>query len=205
MHRVILAVGLASAALLACYSGPHLEPNGPDEASTSSSTDGTEPAGGEGEEAGEDGTAAAPAPSSSASGPTSSAPVCTSKQTWTLGDRKSKLMHPGVACIECHSRKRAPRYAFGGTVFPTLHEKDDCYGVTSGQVVVTDAKGVVATATVNAAGNFYFAGTLTPPLKAKVVVAGKERAMKDPVDTGDCNSCHTTAGKNDAEGRIIGP
>ena len=80
------------------------------------------------------------------------------------------------------------------------------YGAaTAGQVVVTDARGVVATATLNAAGNFYSATKLTPPLRAKVVIGGKERVMKDPADSGDCNSCHTATGKNDAEGRIIGP
>ncbi len=180
------------AALAACYTGPHVDPDRlPAPTTEVAPTDPEEE----------------PAPEEEST-PAPSAPTCTSKKTWTNGDRGSKLMHPGTACIDCHetSRKRTPLFAFAGTVYSTLHEVDDCYGVASGvSVVVTDKNGKKATAAVNAAGNFYFEGTLVPPLSAKVVAGSKESVMKDPVDTGDCNSCHTKTGKNDAKGRITTP
>ena len=43
------------------------------------------------------------------------------------------------------------------------------------------------------------------PIKAKVVANGKERAMKDAVPSGDCNSCHTVKGDSNAPGRIVAP
>lgn len=186
--RFLGVLGGLATAVAACYSGPHVDDPG-----APTSTQATEPT--EAEDTSDDGAGAG------------ATPVCSSAKTWTGGDRKSKLMHPGVACIACHAKKRgAPRYAFAGTVFPSLHEEDDCYGVAGGvQVVVTDAKGVVASAAVNAAGNFFFSGSLTPPLAAKVVAGGREVAMKEPVTTGDCNGCHTSKGSENAKGRITSP
>jgi hypothetical protein len=192
-----LAVGGLTLVAVGCYAGPHVDPDAVVIPGTSVDVEATEP----GEE---------PLPeaeSSADGGASATAPVCTSKKTWKNGDRGSKLMRPGSACIDCHVKERkAPKFAFAGTVYPTLHEPDDCYGTPAGvAVVVTDAKGKTATASVNAAGNFFFEGTLTPPLAAKVVSGGRERAMKEPVATGDCNGCHTNAGAKDAPGRISPP
>jgi hypothetical protein len=132
--------------------------------------------------------------------------TCTSGATWTRGDRGSSSMHPGAACIACHTTARAPTFTLAGTVYPSGHEPDDCNGLAGGaSVVVTDAKGKVVTLTVNAAGNFYSATAITPPYSAKVVKGGVERAMVATQKTGDCNSCHTVDGTNDAPGRIVSP
>ncbi|MFO0734945.1 MAG: hypothetical protein U0270_03665 [Labilithrix sp.] len=132
--------------------------------------------------------------------------VCTSKVMWTRGDDESSSMHPGGACITCHSMKGGPAYKIAGTVYPTAHEPIDCNGVkTPVSVVVTDAKGKVTTIRTNGAGNFYSRARITPPFKVKVVDGTKERAMAGTLTAGDCNTCHTEKGVNGAPGRIMAP
>lgn len=140
--------------------------------------------------------------------PFAAEPTCTSGATWTLGDRGSQLMHPGMACITCHAKSfRAPKYKIAGTVFPTAHEPDNCVSKVSGlQVVITGADGKVTTLTPNSSGNFFTLATIAMPYSAKVVAAdGRERAMAAKQSNGDCNSCHTQSGTSSAPGRIIGP
>lgn len=72
-------------------------------------------------------------------------------------------------------------------------------------VVIKDAAGRVVELPVNAAGNFFHKEPLSPPLEAKLVGPGQELAMKLPVPTGDCNSCHTERGAAGAPGRIFLP
>jgi hypothetical protein len=141
----------------------------------------------------------------SASDPYGTAPVCTSGQNWTGGDRESSLMHPGVACISCHSISGGPRFALAGTVYPTAHEPDDCNGKSGIQVVITGSDGSSVTLNANSAGNFYSRGGVTFPYTAKVVQGGNERAMTTPQSDGDCNGCHTENGDNGAPGRIMAP
>lgn len=135
--------------------------------------------------------------------------VCTSGKTWTRGNRGSRDMHPGGACIDCHSRDEGPRYAFAGTVYPTAHEPDDCYGSNgssvSMQVEITDARGQTYRAAVGAAGNFGSQTRFTAPYTARVIVGTKVREMKTPQTNGDCNTCHTERGNEKAAGRIIAP
>jgi hypothetical protein len=115
-------------------------------------------------------------------------------------------MHPGQACITCHTMKGGPSFKIAGTVYPTAHEPDDCDGVAGGlTVVVTDANGTVTNITVNSSGNFDARGTVTPPFHVKVTNGTKERAMTDALTAGDCNSCHTEQGVNNAPGRIMAP
>lgn len=141
---------------------------------------------------------------------------CTSGTMWTRGNSGSGQMQPGEACIACHSKGEGPRFAFGGTLYPSGHEPSQCDGVdgtrTAAQVVVVDSTGKSFTANVNAAGNFYSAGriTVTPPLHAKVVYMGRERVMASAVTSGDCNACHTQngamgAGTLKAPGRVLLP
>jgi len=130
---------------------------------------------------------------------------CSSGSTWSGGEG-SPEMHPGLACIACHARGEGPRFAVAGTVFPTAHEPDDCYGASSSvTVVITDSAGKVLDLTTNGAGNFSYRGTLSLPYTAKVAVNGQERAMGTAQTTGDCNSCHTVTGANGAPGRIMAP
>ncbi len=139
--------------------------------------------------------------------------VCTSNQHWTGGNRESPDMHPGGACISCHTsgEGEGPRFTFAGTVFPSAHEPDDCNGTDGSsamtQVVITDANGTTFTLDVNSVGNFSYTARTAPvmPYLAKVVSGGNERVMTDKQTTGDCNSCHTQDGANNAPGRIMAP
>jgi hypothetical protein len=142
-----------------------------------------------------------------ADGPYDTPSVCTSNQHWTRGDRGSSSMHPGGTCIDCHTKRNGPSFSIAGTVFPTAHEPTDCNGVngTGMTVVITGADGKVTNVPVNSVGNFYSIATIAKPFHAKVVANGKERAMSAAQTSGDCNSCHTEQGANDAPGRIMAP
>jgi hypothetical protein len=144
--------------------------------------------------------------------PYSTALTCTSNK-YTRSSGGSPNMHPGGACITCHATGEGPRLTLAGTVYATAHEWDDCNGVgiRGAQVVITDANGKVTTIPVNdptlgaTTGNFMYALSIAKPFKAKVVYNGKERAMVATQTSGDCNSCHTENGANDAPGRIMLP
>jgi mono/diheme cytochrome c family protein len=137
--------------------------------------------------------------------------VCTSGKTWTDGDHGSALMHPGEACIACHTVDHGPTFAAAGTVFPTLHEPDNCDGADlSGMAIIdiVDSKGVETKIPVDSVGNFHAYAdqvTITPPFSAAVVEGTARRAMSEHQTTGDCNSCHTVDGANGAPGRIMEP
>jgi len=140
--------------------------------------------------------------------PFAAAPTCTSGTTWTEGNHGSSHMNPGRACIACHSTNDGPALTIGGTVYPTAHEPDLCYGEngSSGvQVVITGADGQTLTLTPGSSGNFDWGGTVAMPYNAKVTYMGRERAMTGKQITGDCNGCHTQAGANGAPGRILLP
>jgi hypothetical protein len=136
-----------------------------------------------------------------------SPPTCTSGITWFLGDLGTDLMHPGRACIDCHTSKhKGPSLTVAGTVYPTTHEPDDCDGTSSGiSVIITDAGGHTVTLQPNSVGNFRSSTALQMPYTAKVVNGSRTRSMLTPQTTGDCNSCHTQNGANSAPGRIVAP
>jgi hypothetical protein len=133
------------------------------------------------------------------------APTCTSGQYWTGGDGNS--MRPGEACIACHESNEGPRFTVAGTAYPTGHEYDDCDSPSAkgAVVVVTDSNGTTASFTANSVGNFSGNASLTFPITAVLNFGGKARAMTTPVPSGDCNSCHTETGTNNAPGRIALP
>lgn len=140
----------------------------------------------------------------------SSPTVCTSDKVWDRGDDGSDKMHPGVPCIECHAKaneREAFVYSVAGTVYPTPHEPDDCYGVGSSsmRVVVTDANGTEHKLPVNGAGNFMLKTKIAMPYRVKVTANGRTREMQDAVDDGDCNRCHSERGDDEAPGRILAP
>jgi uncharacterized membrane protein len=145
------------------------------------------------------------------SDPLNAPPTCTSKTTWTQGTNGSSLMEPGQACISCHASTggEAPKFVIAGTLYPTGHEPDNCNGVNGSagaKVVVTGSNGTTVTLTPNSVGNFSYSTTLPPPYQAKVVSStGLERVMSGTASTGDCNSCHTQSGANNAPGRITLP
>lgn len=138
--------------------------------------------------------------------------VCTSNSYWTMGDEGSDDMHPGHACIACHDgpktgEEQGPRFLFAGTLYPTAHEEYDCNGIGAATVVVTEADGTVHTVAVRAKGNFFLEGEepMAFPIRAEVHRDGQVVAMQDPVDSGDCNGCHTAIGAEGAPGRITPP
>lgn len=136
------------------------------------------------------------------------ASVCTSGTYWTRGDHESPLMHPGGACIDCHSSQgEGPLFGIAGTLYPSFHEPTDCNGTSAATVVIVDAAGkTLQTLTPNAAGNFFSSLQPSSPFRAKVVAKdGKVREMKTLVTSGDCNSCHTEKGAQKAPGRVTTP
>jgi hypothetical protein len=163
-----------------------------------------------GSDAGAD--AAPPPPDPTFTGPS----VCASGQSYQpspTGDVNAN-MDPGQACIQCHAKNQpdAPLFTVAGTVFPTGHVPDNCLptsaqsaDLTQAQVVITDKNNQTLTLSVNSNGNFYSLQTVAFPFTAKVVYQGRTRAMATPQSTGDCNTCHTNAGSNNAPGRIALP
>lgn len=138
----------------------------------------------------------------------STALKCTSGKTWTGGNTKSPLMHPGFACNACHQVLGGPNLRIAGTVYPGLHELNDCDGKSPPPaltVIITDKNGKVTTLPVNAAGNFSTLVRILPPYKAKVTDGVTTRAMTGSVTAGDCNSCHSEIGANGAPGRVMAP
>jgi hypothetical protein len=136
--------------------------------------------------------------------------TCTSQLTWLGGNEGSADMNPGMACVSCHASTggEAPIFTIAGTVYPSFHEPDGCYGAagTSGvQVVITGADGKTLTLTPSGAGNFYSTAAVALPFQAKVLYMGRVGTMLEAQSTGDCNSCHTQNGTNLAPGRIVLP
>lgn len=154
---------------------------------------------------GQSGTQMPPAPDADADAGEEPS-VCTSARWWTDGNAASTRMKPGGACIACHlATPGSPPFAIAGTVYPTLHEPDDCYGAMSSAVVeVTCGDGGLLILPVNSAGNFFqFASEeVAPPFRVRVIFDGGVRSMMASQESGDCNSCHTQAGANGAPGRV---
>lgn len=132
---------------------------------------------------------------------------CTSNQTGSR--REGPDMAPGEACIACHQGSgEAPQFSIAGTVYPTAHEPDNCVGGTTtgpATITITDSNGKVVALPVSAGGNFYYQGAIALPYKAKVTVGSAERDMSASQTSGDCNSCHTQTGAQNAPGRIMAP
>ena len=85
----------------------------------------------------------------------------------------------------------------------------DCRGVPGVTVELLDADDVVFAAEVtNAAGNFFVRaepGSSFQTFRVRLHWEGRTREMLGHVGSGDCNSCHTPTGANDAPGRIVAP
>lgn len=143
--------------------------------------------------------------------------VCSRDEFWTKGNLESPNMHPGKACVTCHSSLEpevAAEFPIAGTVYPTGHEPDDCLGLDDAAepayVEITMADARVVKLAVNSSGNFVYnaiegGGPVMFPITARVIQGDKERKMFSPQSSGDCNSCHTEAGVNGAPGRIAAP
>ncbi|MCB9679434.1 MAG: carboxypeptidase regulatory-like domain-containing protein [Alphaproteobacteria bacterium] len=134
---------------------------------------------------------------------------CISDAFWTFGNQESPLMHPGDACIECHTALgEGPAFRIAGTVYSEYDEPDDCNGLAGIEVEIVDDEGTSWTTTTNSAGNFFFrTSQMNPvwPITATVRRNGNEISMLTPQSTGDCSTCHTWNGDNGAAGRIVAP
>ncbi|HVY47171.1 MAG TPA: hypothetical protein VHB21_14890 [Minicystis sp.] len=143
--------------------------------------------------------------------PLNAKPGCVTGRNW-YGEEGGG-MDPGRACIACHAQgggdEGGPIFAFAGTVYSRGHESDDCIAapeVQNAEVDIIDANGNVALRLYpNSSGNFYSPYQVKLPYTAKVVYQGRERAMMTPQNTGDCNTCHTQSGSQNAPGRITLP
>jgi mono/diheme cytochrome c family protein len=127
---------------------------------------------------------------------------------------RSPLMHPGRACITCHTTgtgflnlQHGPSFTLAGTVYPSAHEPDDCNGAAGGgvSVVITGAAGQSLTLTPNAVGNFTSLARVVLPYMVEIRAAGRVRAAATPHQNGDCNSCHSQQGQQGAPGRLLMP
>lgn len=106
-------------------------------------------------------------------------------------------MLPGSDCLTCHKPgglSDATAYQFGGTVYSDDLGSDGLDGVI---VRVTDARGEVLEMKSTRVGNFYSRGDLVPPMFVEVERDGWITPMEDPIETGDCNSCHACDGETD--------
>ncbi len=131
--------------------------------------------------------------------------VCTSGSMVPAGSPASATMKPGKACIKCHSASGAPAFEIAGTVYPSLHEPNDCNGVSGVKVLIIDAAGNMMQLPTNAAGNFMRVTSFPRPYRAMVVRGNEVREMKTPQFDGDCNGCHSELGDNGAPGRVMAP
>lgn len=141
--------------------------------------------------------------------------TCSSGTRWTDGANSSPLMHPGRACIGCHTTWRPnppdPLGTMAGTVYRTAHEPDDCNGLASTSaapitISVVGFDGVTTTVAANAVGNFFAITPIALPIEsATVTYQGRTRVMASPQSSADCNSCHTEGGILGAPGRIMAP
>jgi hypothetical protein len=134
-------------------------------------------------------------------------------------------MAPGWACRACHLGQnfqgQNPFGALGmtraydvmGTLYGAPNEKDLCVSSVgdAGVVVeIRDSTGtLVISAPVNAGGNFYGSVDLDAGIKmpytARLVRGTARRDMMAAQTEGDCNQCHTEAGREGAPGRIQPP
>jgi len=133
---------------------------------------------------------------------------CSSNKTSTTDEGSS--MRPGDTCINCHTTqgkctKSSCKFSIAGTVYPTAHEPNNCIGIAGSTVVITDSNNVTVNLTVNSAGTFTSSAALVAPFTVKVVNGSKTRAMSAKAPSGDCNSCHTATGAQNAPGRIMAP
>lgn len=130
--------------------------------------------------------------------------VCTSGNYWE--GEESERMEPGRPCIACHtSSDEGPIFAIAGTVYPTIHEPDNCLGTRQGNVVIVGANQQTITLSTNQSGNFMREASMAKPYTAKVTFEGRDRVMATPQTSGDCNACHTEQGAEGAPGRIALP
>ena len=137
-------------------------------------------------------------------------PICASNSSWTGGEQGSAEMTPGQACVECHAKTPRVPLTLAGTIFPALHERDNCNGIDglASAVALLDVdtgSEIAPRLQVNRVGNFFSTSAMPARYRVKVISQGIQSVMQAPVTSGDCNACHTAAGTNGAMGRLTKP
>lgn len=138
--------------------------------------------------------------------------ACVSGTYWGRGDYGDNLMHPGRACITCHSeRRRGPAFTVAGTIYSEFNEENECNGNAGpaearNEVEVTDSTGEPFYIIANSAGNFYTTHRFQMPFRRVRVrgTNGRIAEMGSAPPHGDCNSCHTREGTSTATGMAPG-
>lgn len=135
---------------------------------------------------------------------------CSSGTFWLGGNAGSLAMTPGRPCIACHKTFPAsPQYSVAGTIYPSSREADDCNGIDGIGVAVAilDEQGmeIGGRIQVTSVGNFMDTRMVPARFRAKIIAGMNERVKRDPVTSGDCNSCHTQDGTMNASGRLRPP
>jgi hypothetical protein len=138
--------------------------------------------------------------------PSDAGSACSSGRSWTGGTRGSALMNPGSACVACHASSGRP-LSFGGSLYASAHEPDDCEGALGNgvSVLIKGADGRKLTLTPNAVGNFFSQITLSAPYTVEIHYQGRVRSKLQPQSDGDCNACHSEHGAGGAAGRLMLP
>ena len=112
-------------------------------------------------------------------------------------------MLPGDNCLRCHaSGSGAPPFSFAGTVFSAA-DSPTSNGLSGVTVTLTDADAKVVTLTSNHVGNFYTNEAINFPATVSVQLGSTVVKMLSPVMSGDCSSCHTVPGQQNAPGRLF--
>ena len=107
--------------------------------------------------------------------------------------------------MQCHATDDGPGADTALTVMGRLDDEDDCRGIPGVTVEFLDATGAsIGSLDTNDAGNLIATG-LTGQYRVRLHYQGRTTEMQTLQTDGDCMSCHTVHGKNDAPGRIVAP
>lgn len=127
-----------------------------------------------------------------------------------FGFATGPLMSPGEACSRCHGERSddyptAPRWALGGTVYPSADAAAD-EGVEGVSVVISAPDGTpFETLVTNSAGNFYTARTPPEGYRVALEYEGERIEMPCSPPSGGCANCHKNPPVGNATGRLYIP
>jgi mono/diheme cytochrome c family protein len=177
-----------------------------------------------------DGGSTSPPPLPPMRAPTLSPPLPAARAAppGSNGTSGSSLMQPGVACINCHSRsggdddliakdgdgeggeggEGGPRFTIAGTVFPSAHEPNQCYGSASRAPPSSSSTAPASPSPppVNSAGNFFSSTSRPRPLPRQGRPSRDASASCSAwCPTGHCNMCHTQTGATVVSGGMRAP
>ncbi len=121
-----------------------------------------------------------------------------------------ELMNPGLSCPSCHFENQLfyVYFQYAGTVMAAVHERDRCKSPPppGGTVEILELDGGVWWSTpVNSSGSFHNLDAGPSPFVARLITDAGVKVSASLHLSGNCNSCHTAQGANDAGGRLTWP